>query len=573
MFGAIFSSKRYLSEAEEYASQSEALRISYNASEKEMDKIRFFRAKIFIKRKDYDRAFDVLQECYKFRRQQGELSPDLIPVLIELTNLIEAASNEEGFDITAKDASLTRFLSHLHNIQVHSQCNEREIISTQLKILSAMSLHTSDEEYWSLMKRIEIQLNSIPIANESIDVGLNYYQLAYVRMHAALPSDWSNVRKREYHYNTLKIINKATIHLKSENHYHDDDVLNNIENLKQLCVNSLSFFEKPDATRICGEPLHPEDEAEMAALDDDELNEDTNKESSTERELRILSEFSSEVNHALVDNEDRLLTVEDFEIFPETGTINPYRLRLAQGGINPTFREKSGQSTGRSLDEMKGALINDPGYRDQIPPVEIGVYKGKVYSFDTRRVIVHQQAREENPNVQVRYKKISGPYLQERVDAIYSPRPWNGIVTALRFGGKNSESEAYINPVFRDQLQGKVNRDFKPYPSARVENRDDSNGFPVEKKKAEKICSFFNERAKKGSTASNEIISEAKKIKNSQGMDMMVNFFTNKKSELLSQEKTSVAEQHKTGNDESISQSSGCNQSKLTGNPSLVLKR
>ncbi len=248
--------------------------------------------------------------------------------------------------------------------------------------------------------------------------------------------------------------------------------------------------------------------------------------SDTKEGLVILSDFSTEGDHSLVNEEDRELTVSSYKLLPEEGIINPYKLRTAQGGINRTFRD------GRSLKETKDALVANPNYTDSIPPIEIGIYKNKVYSFDTRRLIIHQQAKEQNPDIRIKYKKISGKHLEERINAIFSPRPWNGFVTAFRYGGKNSESVPYINPTLRPQLEENVQKSFKRYPNDR--ESADSNGFPVIKKKAQKIYEFLlKKKDKNDSQFAKKILKEFSGIYKEQGSNPAYHFLLNIKIDLL----------------------------------------
>ncbi|EGC36873.1 expressed protein [Dictyostelium purpureum] len=173
---------------------------------------------------------------------------------------------------------------------------------------------------------------------------------------------------------------------------------------------------------------------------------------------------------------------------------------------------------------MKELLVNSPNYTNEIPRVEIGICRDKVYSFDTRRLLAHTLAKEQNPGVFIRYKKISGEHLQKRIDKIFSPRPWNGIVTAMRYGGKNSESQPYINPPLRPQLENSVGKGFKYFPNVRNGADTDPNGFPIVKKKAEKIYSFLQEKDKNGSETAKKILEETKNTLKSKGPEAARNY-------------------------------------------------
>lgn len=250
----------------------------------------------------------------------------------------------------------------------------------------------------------------------------------------------------------------------------------------------------------------------------------------TKAGLGALSTFSSEVDYTQIPVADRVLTVQDFDQLPESGTLNPYRLRLAQGGINSTFRDN------RPLSTLVDALVGNPNYREDVPEIEIGIYQGKVWSFDTRRAVCFMMAREQNPLVTIRYTKIDGDYLEERIRRIFSARPWNGHVTAIRYGGKGSPSTPYIPPPLRPQLQESVDKSFKPYPNARVADSDDPNGFPVNKKQAQKIFDFLKQGAR-SSSYKRLVLKSAKKIKDTKGEEAMFQFLIDKKSSIIQRHK------------------------------------
>lgn len=497
-----------------HLNRSESLRQQYNAPESELDKIRYLQATIAYQSSDYDKADKLLLECYKFRNDKNKLGDDLIPVL----ELLSGIKNiQKKYDIEMI------LLTQLLEIQRYLNIEPRKIITTQLQMLKAMRYKVVDNEFWEVMASVTEQLNNIPINAESFAVGENYCELIDARIGAPIPSDWSNVKRREYEQKTLGLIHKAKAHLRVATNSQTliaSDWMKQLDNFQDSCQMAIQCSSDPTFAYKKNEPLHPDDQEELETLNGEVAHELT----TTQEELIKLSEFSSEVRHSLVDPQDKLLTIEEFELLPENGLINPYKLRAAQGGINKEFRD------GKSLVETRESLITDPNYTNQIPAIEIGIHNGQVYSFDTRRLIIHQQAKEQNINVEIRYKKISGAHLQNRVDAIYSPRPWNGIVTALRFGGKGSESNPYINPAFKPQLEETVEKTFKKFPSDR--HGADDNGFPITQKQAKKIGSFFNKKANNGSLFAAECLNEAKRISQEEGREAAYLFLINKKSEI-----------------------------------------
>jgi hypothetical protein len=603
-----FSDKQFVMAAQS-CKKSEQLRKEYGASEEELDRVRFFNAKIAYQNGDTDEALKLFLKCYAFRGGRKGRIANLMPVLDHLIDIMRR-KNQFSAELI--------YLGHLLEIKKHLNLDGREIINTQLKILEIMWYVTSHAEYFSVMAEVRNRLDAIPVTKESFEVGENYKSLVKARMAVPLPQEWSNMQKKKYHSETLGIIHKATLHLKtavSKIVIADDE--KELNELKTHCQRMVTIFEDLEP-RLRGQPMHPEDAAEMALLVSTDVDENAN-ESSTLEYLAKLSIYSSEIDPMEVAGTDRVLTVAEFEELPDEGVINPYRLRTAQGGINSTFRdgyilsilasdvelepwklyvEKLSESTfeyraidprgkpqngiiterdmpdiklvlkepftlanlkpvlskiikitsrrghtteeGRPLEAMRDSLIADPKYRVKIPPVEIGIHDGKVYSFDTRRLIVHMMAREQNPTVLVRYRKISGAYLQKRIydDKIYSARPWNGFVTAIRYGGVNSPSEAYINPAVRKQLAEKVGKTFKSFPGDRkleVTNaKDDENGFPIVQKQAQKIHNFLEGRAKKGSKRSAKVLKEAKKIGDTQGRYAVFDHLLKTKASVIS---------------------------------------
>lgn len=500
--------------ASDYIAQSEQLRREYGASKAELDKMTFFRGKMAYERGNSAEALKLLTECHHFRRESNPLAPDLIPVIEPLVNLTE------------KKFAKLELLRELFNIQTSIHAEEIEVITIQLHMLNVMENYVPEHEYWAFMEEVQNKLSRIPI-KESFNVGICYLSLAETQLRTLLPQDWSRTRKRNYYSTILSgYLAKAESLLRASKHRganHFAKVEIRIEKQKEHCQLSINFFDDPAWTPFINQPRHPEDEAIVQSVAEEYLVIG----SDTAKALKSLSDYSSEVNYSTIE-EEGLLTEEDFAKLPQTGTINPFRLRVAQGGINSEFRD------GRSLEAMRHQLINNLNDIKDIPPIEIGIYDGKVYSFDTRRLIVHQQAREENSNVEVKYRKISGDALQGRVERIFSARPWNGLVTAVRRGGKNSESEPYINPLFREQLEKTVNEVFKRYPNEREAKFHDPNGFPFTRKEAQKIHAFFVKRKKEGSESAKSILKQANKIKYSEGPRAYCLFLVNEKIKQLS---------------------------------------
>jgi hypothetical protein len=154
--------------------------------------------------------------------------------------------------------------------------------------------------------------------------------------------------------------------------------------------------------------------------------------------------------------------------------INPCRLRTAQGGIELRFRDED-----RTIHDTMRKLVDDPGYAARIPPVNLGVHNDRVWSFDTRRVVAGQMAREQNARVLIRYQKISDADLAQRVGSIYTARRWQGLVTAVRYEGMSSGATPHINPAYSGQLEQRATSEWD-YDSYHGFRKGDVQGRPAD---------------------------------------------------------------------------------------------
>ena len=167
------------------------------------------------------------------------------------------------------------------------------------------------------------------------------------------------------------------------------------------------------------------------------------------------------------DEDEGVLTVEQFTQLPEKGTLNPTRLRTAQPGIELHFQDVS-KGTVAGLGQRLGV---DPDIARQLPAVKIGIYKGRVYSFDTRRVVACQMGRARNSAVVISYEKISDKEKENRVSSVFGARPWMGLVTAVRNNGTKGGSKPHVNPAYADQLSKRVGANW---------NYNSHLGFPTD---------------------------------------------------------------------------------------------
>ncbi|GAA1143496.1 hypothetical protein [Ornithinicoccus hortensis] len=220
--------------------------------------------------------------------------------------------------------------------------------------------------------------------------------------------------------------------------------------------------------------------------------------------------YDSGADHDDVAVDDRILTVQEFEALPEKGRLNPFKLRTVQPGIELHFADKS---KGKVAD-LGNRLAEDPELARRLPAVKIGVYKGRVYSFDTRRVVACQMARAKNPAVVISFEKINEKDKATRVSSVYGARPWMGIVTAMREAGMRSGSRPHINPAYEAQLSDRVHLSWditshigfpKEQPKISEEGDDDAEAKAVA---TEVINDVKEEQREKGSGESGVLPAE-----------------------------------------------------------------
>jgi len=213
--------------------------------------------------------------------------------------------------------------------------------------------------------------------------------------------------------------------------------------------------------------------------------------------------YESGAEHEDVAEGDRILTVEEFEQLPRKGTLNPYKLRTAQPGIELHFADQS-KGTVAGLGERLGV---DPAIARELPAVKVGVYKGRVYSFDTRRVVACQMGRAKNNAVEISFEKIDEKDKATRVSSVYGARPWMGIVTAMRENGMKGGSMPHINPAYAEQVGDRVlsNWEFRSHI-----------GFPAEQPDVSEEKGDDDAEAKAVATS---VINDAKQEKQEKGGD------------------------------------------------------
>jgi hypothetical protein len=445
---------------------------------------------LFLLEEKYESIKLNLKPIYDRRKKEDVNSIRLIPVI---NILKEVAINEKNYVEEFKYMYELKILNTKH----YGELDFRTILSN-LQLLNSFQTRAPQEDFELYLFKIEDHLDRSNITKESTIIGYCYAELADAKYARQFYSTHLSLdEKKELISESFRLV------LKSKNHLNHSKALDKqysikIKALEETCLGAISFFSDVSHYDDRGRPVFIVPEKEEI------VKEATPSKHETENELAALSEFSSEVDYSVIEPNNRPFTIAEYNDLPQSGVVNPFRLRVAQGGLSIKF------SDGTSIDELKLKLIEDADFYKKVEPIEIGVFENKIFSFDTRRLVVHMMAKAENEKVLIRYKKIEGDYLNKRIEMILNARPWNGLVTAIRFGGKDSESKPFICPPFQDQLNEKVTNEFRGFPSQR--KNADSNGFLLKMSAAKKIRLFLTNKMKRGSKTAENLLNTAKSI-------------------------------------------------------------
>ena len=90
------------------------------------------------------------------------------------------------------------------------------------------------------------------------------------------------------------------------------------------------------------------------------------------------------------------MTPDAFRKLPDSGTIDPFRIRSAQDSVRKTFRDR------RSLEEMIEGLRSGKVRPEDTPPIVIVEADGKVITLDHRRLVAFREA-----GINIHYRKAT----------------------------------------------------------------------------------------------------------------------------------------------------------------------
>ncbi len=101
------------------------------------------------------------------------------------------------------------------------------------------------------------------------------------------------------------------------------------------------------------------------------------------------------------------MTPDAFRKLPDSGTIDPFRIRSAQDSVRKTFRDR------RSLEEMIEGLRSGKVRPEDIPPILIVEADGKVITLDHRRLVAFREA-----GISIHYRKATSEEMREAVEEV-----------------------------------------------------------------------------------------------------------------------------------------------------------
>lgn len=314
-----------LEEAQRLIDQSLKLRLELYAKDSiELDRIYVLQSNLFIQQRRFDDALRLLQPSYEKRCAQDPTGLHLLPVLECLITIYSEQRNT---------AATLYYLQQLHTIHVtHFGKEDPRSLHIALKIHNESLLVAPKKSAESYLDDIEIRLSQYPISEQSLIIGQCYTQLgkAYF-LHGFFTPTRELDQKFEKLNTALLILGKAEQHILAANPA-DGAHLYEVRSELKNCLRLLNYLGELDIKAEAEIGTGTEGNLVIPAFQD---------------ALKALSDFSSEVRHSLVADDDKILTVADFLLLPAIGTINPFKLRTAQGGINSTFRD------GRSINELK----------------------------------------------------------------------------------------------------------------------------------------------------------------------------------------------------------------------------
>lgn len=106
-----------------------------------------------------------------------------------------------------------------------------------------------------------------------------------------------------------------------------------------------------------------------------------------------------------VSKAENPISAKEFAQLPDSGSIDPKRLRTMQDSAGPTFRDK------KTLEATIEGLRNGTIKPEDIPPVRVTEVNGEVYTLDHRRLIAFREA-----GVPIGYQKVNSEDVAREID-------------------------------------------------------------------------------------------------------------------------------------------------------------
>ncbi len=126
-----------------------------------------------------------------------------------------------------------------------------------------------------------------------------------------------------------------------------------------------------------------------------------------------------------VSRTENPISAKEFAQLPDTGTIDPKRVRTMQMGVSGRFGDR------HSLEETIEGLRKGNVKPEHIPPIRVGEFEGEIYTMDHRRLIAFREA-----GMPIRYEKVAPETMKKAAKNKMDTRD-SGITLKIRKGQKN----------------------------------------------------------------------------------------------------------------------------------------
>ena len=120
----------------------------------------------------------------------------------------------------------------------------------------------------------------------------------------------------------------------------------------------------------------------------------------------------------------RFISPAEFRKMPANGSLDPHRLRTSQATVSEHH------SDGKTITENAKALVNGSLKPKDVPPIWVVEYRGRIYTFDHRRLVAFRRANNEvrstgKRELKIQYKKVKYEELDKEQKERFLQVPFN----------------------------------------------------------------------------------------------------------------------------------------------------